>query len=120
MIKFLGGDKAVYKLRLKEEGLCDHIEIRWKNCQNVLPPSKHPSGGFYNFYDINPTSEPIEIEEDTFINLIKTLFVLEEREERRAMKIGGKKPKYLNPRIDFKRLESATKHLGEHMPRKQL
>lgn len=90
MIKLLGGDKAVYKLYLKQEGLCDHVEIRWVNCQNVLPPSKHPSGGIYNFYDINPTSEPIEIEEDIFINLIENLFILKEREERREMKIGGR------------------------------
>lgn len=116
MIKLLGGDKAVYKLKLKKDDLCDHVEIRWKNCQNVLPPSKHPSGEIYHFYDINPTTEPIEIEEDIFINLINSIFIFENREERRAMKIGSKKPKYLNPRTDYKRLESATKHLGEHLP----
>lgn len=114
--KILGGNKAVYKLYLKQEGLCDHVEIRWNNCQNVLPPSTHPSGGFYDFYNINPTTKPIEIEEDIFINLINNLFITEIKEEKRTMKIGGRKPKYLNPRVDFKKLESATKHLGENLP----
>jgi hypothetical protein len=110
------GDKAVYKLYLKDDELCDHVEIRWKNCQNVLPPSMHPSGGIYNFYDINPETEPIEIQEDMFIDLINELFVLEDKTENRTLKLGGKKPKYLNPRVDFKRLEAATQHLGEHLP----
>src|SRR3989339_1297306 len=44
LFEFLGGEKSYYKLILKENGLCDHIELRWQNCQTVLPPSLHPSG----------------------------------------------------------------------------
>lgn len=116
LLKNLGGDKAVYKFYLKQADVCDHAEIRWKNCQNVLPPSKHPSSNIYDFYGINPTAEPIEIEEDIFINLIQALFVIEGKETMNKMKLGGRKPKYINPRVDIKRVESAVKHISENLP----
>ncbi len=57
-IKILGGDKAVYKISPKEKGVCDHFEIRWKNCQTALPPSLHSSGNKYEFIFENPYEAP--------------------------------------------------------------
>jgi len=58
LFKFLGGEKSYYKLMLKEKGLCDHIELRWQNCQTVLPPSLHPSGGEYKFIHLREKGIP--------------------------------------------------------------
>ena len=49
IIKKLGGLKAVYKYIFKEQNLCKHIELRWKDCQTALPYSTHESGGTYSF-----------------------------------------------------------------------
>lgn len=58
LFKILGGEKSYYKFFVKplpssngeaESAPCDHIELRWKNCQTVLPPSLHPSGQKYKF-----------------------------------------------------------------------
>ncbi|KUG26670.1 hypothetical protein ASZ90_003492 [hydrocarbon metagenome] len=56
----LGGEKAYYKYKLKVDGLCEHLEVRWKNCQTVLPPSLHPSGGKYEFVNVKDGGLPID------------------------------------------------------------
>lgn len=88
LFQILGGDKSYYKLQLKETGLCDHIELRWKNCQTVLPPSYHPSGIQYQFINIReiglPFIEPKNIGIGKLIEVLKEFCVLEEpREENR-------------------------------------
>lgn len=81
IIKVLSGDKSYYKLQLKENGLCDHIELRWKNCQTVLPPSFHPSGKQYEFVNLRgsglPSQEPFNIGVGKLIEVLKEFCVLE-------------------------------------------
>jgi len=64
----LEGQKSFYRLQPQDAGLCDHIELRWKNCQTVLPPSLHPSGKKYKFHFLQedhfpkmpPSNVPVE------------------------------------------------------------
>lgn len=81
LIKVLSGDKSYYKLQLKENGLCDHIELRWKNCQTVLPPSFHPSGKQYEFVNLDgsglPSQEPSNVGVGKLIEVLKEFCVLE-------------------------------------------
>ena len=68
----LGGEKAVYKFKMKPvspsesrgeaEGYCKHIELRWKDCQTALPPSNHESGGLYHFMNQDPKEPPTYID----------------------------------------------------------
>jgi hypothetical protein len=66
-LDFIGGEKAVYKYKIKSEGYCDHIELRWKDCQTALPPSMHESGGIYNYYFDEPKVPPAYVELDKII-----------------------------------------------------
>jgi Bifunctional DNA primase/polymerase, N-terminal len=36
----------------------DHLELRWKHCYTVAPPSLHPSGRRYRFVHGRPTAAP--------------------------------------------------------------
>ncbi|MHB8853677.1 MAG: bifunctional DNA primase/polymerase [Ignavibacteriaceae bacterium] len=70
----LGGEKSYYKLRTVDSSLCDHIELRWKNCQTVLPPSYHPSGKQYEFINVRdgiPSSPPQNIGAGKLVDTIK-------------------------------------------------
>lgn len=81
ILKILSGDKSYYKLHLKENGLCDHIELRWKNCQTVLPPSFHPSGNQYEFVHFRgnglPAQEPLNVGVGKLIEVLKEFCALE-------------------------------------------
>lgn len=115
----LGGDKAVYKLQMKEKGFCKHIELRWKNCQTVFPPSRHESGGVYNFYYGEPKELPVYVDAEKLIAVLEKYCVLDT-----STSLGtGVKGKTENERkkdekitYDKERLESALNHLGEHLP----
>lgn len=84
IIKVLSGDKSYYKLQLKENGLCDHIELRWKNCQTVLPPSFHPSGKQYELVNLRgsglPSQEPFNVGVGKLIEVLKEFCVLNTQE----------------------------------------
>jgi len=70
----LGGEKSYYKLSPRNNNLCDHIELRWKNCQTVLPPSLHPSGGKYEFVNVKDGGLPIDGPKEVWIGrLLETL-----------------------------------------------
>lgn len=81
LIKTLGGEKSYYKLTLNEKGLCDHIELRWKNCQTVLPPSFHPSGGQYEFVNLRykgiPASAPHNIGVGKLMDVLREFCIIE-------------------------------------------
>ncbi len=108
----LGGDKAVYKLQMKEQGLCKHIELRWKDCQTVFPPSRHESGGVYSFYYEEPKKLPVYVDAEKLINVLEKYCVLEEerKEEKKERRNDGKIS------YDKERLESALGYLSEHLP----
>lgn len=93
LFKLLGGERSYYKLEPKvicegsqqsSESLhaqakgkdhkpCDHIELRWCNCQTVLPPSLHPSGGRYKFLYLNdfPAAPPAHVPDGRLIQTLK-------------------------------------------------
>ena len=43
------------------DGAFDHLELRWANCQSLLPPSQHQSGGIYQWRGGAPTAPPSEV-----------------------------------------------------------
>jgi len=87
----LGGDKSYYKFDLKEAGICDHIELRWKNCQTVLPPSLHPTGNKYSFVHGSnmslPSNPPKNVGVGKLIEVLKEFCVLESerKDEKREI-----------------------------------
>ena len=82
------GNKAVYKLGMITDGYCKHIELRWKDCQTVFPPSRHESGGVYSFYYDEPKELPVYVEAEKLLAVLEKYCVLgeerkEEKKERR-------------------------------------
>jgi len=84
LFEVLGAKKGVYKLKLKIDGYCDHIELRWSESQTVLPPSKHPSGGTYMYMNKEPNEIPYLIETNTLIELLKNLTDIEKNRKRKT------------------------------------
>ena len=39
----------------------DHLELRWQECQTLLPPSKHPSGPGYAWLNKQPDEPPATV-----------------------------------------------------------
>jgi len=118
LFEFLGGEKSYYKLTLKEKGLCDHIELRWKNCQTVLPPSFHPSGGQYEFVNLRdkgiPASAPQNIGVGKLIDVLRE-FCIKESETSNPKGTGVKSErKILRQRktpIDTKYVKDAAEFI---------
>lgn len=82
LFQILGREQAYYVLQVKEKEFCDHIELRWKNCQTVLPPSFHPSGKQYEFINVRegglPSFMPQNIGVGKLIEVLKEFCVLDE------------------------------------------
>ncbi|MCF8239759.1 MAG: PriCT-2 domain-containing protein [Melioribacteraceae bacterium] len=78
----IGGEKSYYKFEPRKNKKCDHVELRWKNCQTVLPPSKHPSGNEYKFVNMKssgiPELEPGKVWIGKLLESIKKLCVIED------------------------------------------
>lgn len=69
----VGGEKSYY-IFSPEINYCDHIELRWKNCQTVLPPSFHNTGGRYEFLNCKPDCLPENPPEKIWIGkLLETI-----------------------------------------------
>jgi len=43
---------------LSKDDSFDHLEIRWRECQTLVPPSVHSSGGQYVWMNAEPTVAP--------------------------------------------------------------
>jgi len=111
--KRLGGEKAVYKFKMKEDGYCKHIELRWMNCQTALPPSMHESGGIYNFYFENPEEQPSYVDFDKVVECLEKYCVLESEKLKVEKKKTNKDGKVY---YDKARLESALDFLALNLP----
>lgn len=115
-LKVLGGEKAVYKIFPKEKGVCDHYEIRWKDCQTALPPSLHKSGNKYEFVFKNPYEAP------QTVSLKRLKMFLEKFGEVKGTVINkGRKPQSRKDAkelkdVDKKELERAIEVLAEKLP----
>jgi len=111
--KKFGGDKAVFKFKPKEKNICKHVEVRWKNCQTVLPPSMHESGGVYTFYYDEPKELPPYIEAEELVEVISKYF---EIEETAVKQINVNERKEEVTHFDKERLESALECLSKNLP----
>lgn len=106
------GDKAVYKLPMRKEGYCKHIELRWKNCQTVFPPSRHESGGVYNFYYVEPKELPIYIDLDKLLEVLEKYCVLD---GSASLTTGERRETKENINYDKARLENALNYLSQNL-----
>jgi len=66
----LGGEKSYYKIEPKQKSKLDHFELRWKNCQTVLPPSMHPSGRKYEFVNLKSGNVPEDAPSNVWIGKV--------------------------------------------------
>lgn len=95
LFKMLDGEKSYYKLDPKpaedNQKYCDHIELRWKNCQTVVPPSLHPSGSVYKFLfskaDELQKNPPFTIPVKSVIKTLRQYCVIDYAEEPDEEKI---------------------------------
>jgi hypothetical protein len=71
-----------------KDGSFDHVEIRWKDCQTLIPPSLHESGRQYEWLYAEPTIEPMMVSADAIINAFGAVAFLREAERKKE------KPKY--------------------------
>ncbi|MEW6702006.1 MAG: bifunctional DNA primase/polymerase, partial [Bacteroidota bacterium] len=110
--KRLNGPKSVYRLYLKDEGLCDHIELRWNNSQTVLPYSKHESGNRYSFLFDEPKEPPAEIAADILLECLDEYCDLQK--EKEILEIG--KRTFEPASFDKEKLESAIEFLENNLP----
>lgn len=73
------GDKGVLVFKLKEKDICDHIELRIKNCQTAFPPSVHPdTRTCYSFYDPGhePNEKPVTVASEKVIQMINKFCII--------------------------------------------
>ena len=110
--KRLNGPKSVYRLDMKEDGVCDHIELRWKNSQTLLPYSSHESGGFYSFCYHEPNETPKEIEPEVLLECLDEYCDLEK--EKKVLEVG--KRTFEPTGFDTEKLDSAIDYLAEKLP----
>ena len=82
----LDGEKSYYKLESRDKNKFDHLELRWKNCQTVLPPSLHPSGKKYEFVNLKngniPDEEPSKLWIGKVLEAIKRIGIIEKEKAR--------------------------------------
>ena len=112
----IGGEKAVYKLKMQTENICHHLEFRVKDCQTLLPPSKHPSGGIYNYINNEPTEPPQITELQKVINCIKKHCITEKRSKGETVKEKSNNYFIEKKYFDEDTLLSAVNHIGKNLP----
>ena len=108
----LNGPKNVYRLYLKDEGICDHLELRWSKSQTVLPYSKHPSGNVYSFLYEKPKEPPREIAAETLLDCLEEYCDMEK--EKKVLEVG--KRTFEPAGFDREKLDSAIEHLEINLP----
>ncbi len=108
----LNGPKSVYRLYMKESGLCEHIELRWNKSQTVLPFSKHTSGNRYMFLYDEPSKPPTEIDANALLECLEEYCDMQR--EREILNVGKKT--FEPASFDKEKLESAIEFLGNNLP----
>lgn len=75
LLELKEGEAGVYTAKSKK-GNFDHLEMRWKECHNVLPPSRHKSGNSYRFRNgTMPTDTPTVVTVDKAVTAFRALTV---------------------------------------------
>lgn len=108
-IERFGSEKAVYKFYLNQDGVCDHIELRWKDCQTALPPSMHESGGMYNYFHNDPLELPTTVEAEKVAAFV-------EQYCKTGKQYDEKQPERKALNYDEEKLESAIDYLSKNLP----
>ncbi len=110
--KKLNGPKSVYRLNLKDENICDHVELRWCRSQTILPYSLHEIGNMYEFLYEDPKEMPKEISAEILVECLEEFCDLEK--ENNVLEIG--KRTFEPAGFDNEKLESAIEFLGAKLP----
>lgn len=114
--EIMEGDKAVYKYYMKKDGYCNHIELRWKDCQTALPPSMHESGGIYTYYYNEPTTLPEYVDIEKVKKCLGKYCEVERKTSDPPRRAGVRRENNNNKvYYDRERLESALNFLSEHL-----
>jgi hypothetical protein len=78
-------DNAVLTVAAEGSGKLDrkgriegHIELRFEGVLTMLPPSLHPSGGFYAFTSSEPTEPPVTVEAEKLLAAYDAITVKED------------------------------------------
>jgi hypothetical protein len=75
--------KDFYDYSARDESRFDHIELRWGGNCCVLPPSKHPSGNFYQFREgAIPTSPPATVPLPLIMKALDTIGIIRNPDKR--------------------------------------
>lgn len=96
---------------MKDEGLCDHIELIWSQSQTVLPYSKHETRNRYLFLYEEPKEPPSEIDADVLLECLKEFCDLQK--ERDVLEVGKKT--FEPAGFDKEKLESAIEFLENNL-----
>jgi len=108
------GDKAYVMFYPKNSKMCDHIELRLRNCYTLLPPSSHISGLAYSFFFSEPDSQPPYIPVDIIESFILDNFLFTPPHSSHTSDFV-KTPLLLTPYVSDK-LKSACQYLSGHLP----
>lgn len=81
VFEFIGRRFAYKKFYPKKKGFLDHLELRVEKCYTVLPPSRHPKGGQYQFMYKEPENKPTEVTANNIIYMLRELFNVVKREK---------------------------------------
>ena len=101
--------KAVYKYLPKNDNFCDHVEIRWKNCQTALPPSIHTSGMKYEFINGEPDEKPELVSLSVLTEMLNKFFKISA--QKNVKEIENEKVQNFDEQI----VKSATDYLSKNM-----
>lgn len=108
------GDKAYMMFYPKNTAMCDHIELRLRNCYTLLPPSSHISGLEYCFRFSEPSSAPPYIPPDVVESFILDNFLFNPPLVSVSSNLA-KSPIVLTASVAEK-LKSACEYLANHIP----
>jgi hypothetical protein len=115
LLNEIGGVKAVYKLKMKIEGQCHHLEFRVNQCQTLLPPSLHPSGGVYDFINNDPVEKPDFVNLEIVIGCLKKHCITEQKKSETVIIERQVQNSYDKKYFDEDTLLSAVEYLGKNM-----
>lgn len=98
----------IYYAKCKDNQF-DHLELRWSNCQTLIPPSQHVSGGQYSFLHGEPEDKPAEVAVGKILAVFEEFTVLDKPKEEKK---PGKSPAASAEEDDLVFLPSAIEFLA--------
>ncbi|MHC1736629.1 MAG: bifunctional DNA primase/polymerase [Ignavibacteriaceae bacterium] len=106
------GDKSWLLFYPKNSAVCNHAELRLRNCYTILPPSSHVSGLEYCFRNAEPEHEPPYIDQEIMEKFIFDNFVFTPSSiNAKSLKTNPVKLK----EYEINKLSSAVQYLAENL-----